>query len=321
MPETNAKNNFLDLLASTSRLAIAAAIAYFAWQLAQVIGQVGGVTKTVDRVTEQIPPTLVEVREIRLEIGAIREQIPGILAEVAGVRAQIPPVLQQVEALNQRIDPILARVDATLSTVQETQRQLPQILATSNDAIAALNTTRDQVVPLVPPALEQIRLTREQIDPTLDRVEVMIDDAFTRADQTIAGVSEAGQQASEGAVKGFFTGLIKLPFELVGTLASPLLKTMDPKVAELLDEQDLELMTGAGNSAVEVGKLGSEQFWKNPKSGNSGSVTMLRQFELDRRKCVEARITISTARKKVHDRVSEFCRNDDGNWVLAGEAG
>lgn len=335
MAEANANKNHFELLASASRLAIAAAIVYFAYQLAQVGAQVGGITQTVDRATEQIPPTLEEVSRIRLEVGAVREQIPAILGEVAAVREQIPAILDEVaalraqlpavlaraEGLEQQVDPILRRVDDTLAVVQETQRQLPQILDTSNQAIAAVNATREQVVPLVPKALDEIRLTRESVDPTLDRVEGIIDDAFFKADRAIASASEAGKQASEGAVKGFFTGLVKLPFELVGTLASPLVKTIDPKVAELLNERDLEMMAEAGSRAVKAGRIEGEQAWSNPDSGNSGSVTVKRQFERQKHACVEARIMINADNRPVHDRISEFCRDDDGTWKLAAELG
>jgi len=311
----------LDVFASLSRLAIAAAIAYFAWQLAEINSNVGGVTQTVDRVTVQIPPALAEVREIRLEIAQIREQVPALLAEVEAVRREIPAVVAQVEAVNGQVDPILRRVDRSLDEMAALQRQLPQILASVDAAVAALNQTRDAVVPLVSPALDEIRLTREKIDPTLDRVETLVDDTFVKANRAIAEASQAGQKASEGAVKGFFTGLIKLPFQLVGTLAAPLVKTMDPTVAELLDERDLELMEAAGREAVRTKAIDDEKFWSNPKSGNSGTVTVKRLFSLEGNDCVEARITISNPRKQVHDKTSSFCRDQQDQWLLASEVG
>lgn len=309
----------LDVLASISRLAIAAAIVYFGWQLAQINSSVGSVTQTVDRVTLQIPPTLAEVREIRLEVAALREQIPAILSEVEAVRAEIPAVLAEVESVNGQVDPILRRVDETLLMLREARRQLPEVLATANDAIAALDATRDQVVPLVPPALHEIRLTREKIDPTLDRVDAMIDDTFVKADDAIAKASNAGQQASEGAVTGFFTGLIKLPFQLVGSLVSPLVQTIDPDVASQLTEDDLELMNETGSEAVKSGDLDREHYWQNPQSGNSGTVTVNRRFQLGEHDCVEARVTISNRRKEISDKTNEFCRGPDGNWLLASE--
>ncbi|TNF91679.1 MAG: hypothetical protein EP300_00135 [Gammaproteobacteria bacterium] len=297
----------LDLLASASRFAIAAAIVYFAYQLAQ-INNIPAVLQSVDQISQQIDPALNEVAAIRVEI--------------AEVRKQIPPILVQVESINQQIEPILLRVDKTVAVVDDTQQQIPQILTTTDNAIAALNDTRAEVIPLVPEALEQVKLTRESVDPTLDRVEVLVDDAYSKALNAIGAAKTAGQEASEGAVTGFFTGLVKLPFKLVGTLASPLTKNMDAEVAEQLVESDLELMVEAGERGIKSGKIGQEQRWKNPESGNSGSLTLVRTFELEGFECNEVRIRISNARQQeIQDKIDEFCLNQEDKWVLATELG
>ena len=344
-------NRTIDLLTSTSRFAIAAAIVYFAYQLAQIGGQVGSVTGSVDRewVTEQIPPTLEEVRQVRLAVDEIRKQLPEILAEVeevrtlvppildevAATRAQIPPILDEVarvreqlpalleriDAVNRQIDPVLKQLEATVAVVDGAQKQIPEILSTADRAISSIDNTREQVVPLVPLALEEARLTREQVEPTLDRVENLLDDAYVKAQNTIASAQAAGQEASEGAVKGFFTGVIKLPFKLVGTLASPITRNLSADVAEQLTEKDIELMADTGNKAVLSGSVDRERVWENPNSGNSGSITILRYFELQGLECIEARIKINNRRKQILDKLNEFCRTEDGQWTLASETG
>jgi hypothetical protein len=208
----------LQVLIVASRFALAAAIVYFAWQLALINDKIPAITGSVDQVSQQIEPVLAEVREIRQEIHQLQSLVPPILTEVGAVRQQIPAVVAEV-----------AQVRA----------QIPPLLATADQAIIALNTTRDDVVPLVPLALDEIRLTRESIEPTLDRVEYMVDDAFSKADSAILSAGDAGKKASEGAVSGFFTGLIKLPFQLVGTLASPVVKSVDADVLKQLDEKDV----------------------------------------------------------------------------------
>lgn len=326
-------SNTVDLLASASRFAIALAIVYFAYQLAQINNNVSVVTDSIDQVSQHIEPTLEEVARVRTEIGevrqlvpqvlaevaAVREQIPPIISEVAEMRRQIPPLLAQVEAINQQVDPILQRVDATVTVVDKTQQQIPQIVAATDNAVVAINEARKQVVPLIPKTLEEIRLTREAVNPTLDRVEDLVDDTYLKAQQAIASAESAGKEASEGAVKGFFTGLIKLPFQLVGTLASPIVKNIDPDVAKQITEQDIELMVEAGNTAIKSGKVDRERRWENPESGNSGSITITRYFELKGMECVEARIRISNRRKQIQDKGNEFCRNAEGKWTLASE--
>ena len=172
---------------------------------------------------------------------------------------------------------------------------------------------------MVPQALEEVRLTREIIEPTLDRVDDLFDDAYVKAQETIAGAQAAGKQASEGAVKGFFTGILKLPFDLVGTLASPIIKTIDPKVAKQLTEKDVELMAEAGKKAAEGAKTGRVGRWENPNSNNSGSISVERRYQKDGFDCVDARIVINKKRRKILDKIDEFCLDEEGNWTTAGE--
>ena len=322
-----------DLIASASRFAIAVAIVYFGYQLAQIGSQVPVITQSVEQVSRHVEPALEEVARVRVEIGevrqlvpqvleevaAVREQMPPIISEVAEIRRQIPPLLAQVEAINQQIDPILQRVDETVAVVDQTQQLIPQIVAATDNVAVALNDTRREVVPLVPKTLEEIRLTRESVDPTLDRVEDLVEDTYVKALDAIGSAESAGKQASEGAVKGFFTGLVKLPFELVGTLASPMVKNIDANVAKQLTEKDIELMVEAGNRAVKSGRLDQERLWENSESGNSGSITIIRRFELQGLECYETRIRISNRRKEIQDKTEEFCRNQENKWVLANE--
>ena len=132
----------------------------------------------------------------------------------------------------------------------------------------------------------------------------------------IGAADEAGQKASEGAVKGFFTGLIKLPFDLVGTLASPIVGSIDKDVAKQLTEKDIELMAEVGNKAYKSGKLNKERRWKNPDSGNSGSITLIRKFQLQGAECIETRLRISNKRKELMDELNNYCLDEEGKWVL-----
>lgn len=324
-------NNTVDLLATTSRFAIAAAIIYFAYQLSQINNNVTIVTQSVDQISRHIEPALEEARAIRLEItearklvpeilvevAEVRKQIPVVVAEVAEVRKQIPPIIAQVESINKQIDPILQRVDKTVAVVDDIQRQIPQITTTAENAIVAINDTRKEVLPLVLQTLEQIKLTREMVDPTLDRVEDLVEDTYFKAKDAIASAEDAGQEASEGAIKGFFTGLIKLPFELIGTLASPIIKNIDTDVAKQLTEKDVELIAEAGSRAITSRSIIKERRWENPNSGNSGSITIVRKYALQGIECVEARIRISNKRKQIMDQLDDFCLNEENNWITA----
>jgi surface antigen/regulator of replication initiation timing len=310
-------NTTIDLLATASRFAIAAAIIYFAYQLAQINDNVPVITQSVEQVSRHIEPTLEEVKQVRLEIARVRELVPDILAEVTKVRQQVPPIIAQVESVNQQIDPLLSRLEKTVAVIDETQQQIPQILNTADDAIVALNATRKEVLPMVPQVLEEIKLTRESIDPTLDRVDGLVEDVFFKAQNAITAAEGAGKKASEGAVSGFFTGLIKLPFKFIGSLASPIVDSLDVNVARKLTEKDIELLAEAGTQAIKSKNIGKERRWENPKSGNSGSITIIGRYALQGLECVEARVRVSRKGKQIGDDLEKFCLNEKNEWVSA----
>ncbi len=337
----------IDHIANIGRFAIAAAIFYFGYQVAQIGQQVPRVADSVDTVSQQFEPALAEVERVRGEIAeiralvpqildeaaeiratvptildevaAVRQQIPPVVDEIGQVRQQVPEILQRVDALESRIDPILQRVDRSLATLESTQQQIPQILSTADSAVASIDQARYTLAPLVPQTLEEIRLTREAVDPTLDRVQVLVDDAYGKAQDAITAAQGAGQEASEGAVTGFFTGILKLPFKLVGTLASPIVNSIDPDVARLLEEKDLELMAEAGRRAVEAENLGKPERWDNPRTDMSGSITILRKHSVDERSCYEVQIKIQQRRRQLADNIDDFCQGEDGQWALASE--
>jgi len=174
-------------------------------------------------------------------------------------------------------------------------------------------------LPYIPLTLEEVRLMRKTIEDSLDRIEILIADANDKALNAILQAGDAGKKASEGAVSGFFTGLIKLPFKLVGTLASPIVKTIDADVAKKLTDKDVELMAKAGNQAIEAKKIGRAWKWDNPKSGNSGSLTITRKYEIRSHVCVEVEVRVSIKGREKMNKPDNLCLNKDKKWVEAEE--
>ncbi len=110
-----------------------------------------------------------------------------------------------------------------------------------------------------------------------------------------------------------------MPFKLVGTLASPIVKTIDADVAKKLTEKDLELIGNAGKQAVEAKKIGRAWKWNNPDSGNSGSLTITRKYEIRSHVCVEVQVRISIKGKEKMNEPYNSCLNKDEKWVKAEE--
>ena len=325
--------NTVENLASLSRFALAAAIFYFAFQLYQINQNVPAISQSIDRVSQQVEPSLEEAQAIREELAEIRKLIPSLLdrvdksvAVMDDTQRQIPQIINATEKAlavisetQQRIPQILITTENAVAAINETQRQIPQIVNTAENAIVALNLTRDEVVPYIPLTLEEVRLVRKTMELSLDRIEILIDDANDKALNAIVLAGDAGKKASEGAVSGFFTGLIKLPFKLVGTLASPIVKTIDADVAKKLTDKDVELMHEAGKQAVDKKKFGRAWKWDNPKSGNSGSLTITRKYEIRSHVCVEVEVRVSIKGREKMNEPDNLCLNKDKKWVEAEE--
>ena len=114
-------------------------------------------------------------------------------------------------------------------------------------------------------------------------------------------------------------GLIKLPFELVGTLASPIVNSIDKDVARQLTEKDLRMMVEVGNRAYQSNRIGKEYRWQNRGSGNSGSITLVRKYQLRAIECVETRIVLNNRRKQLMDQINDYCLDAEGKWGLASD--
>ena len=243
---------------------------------------------------------------------ATQRQIPQIIS--ASEKA-----LAVIDETQQRIPQIISTAENAVAALNETQQQIPQIVNTAENAIVALNLTRDELMPYIPLTLEEVRLMRKTMEDSLDRIEILIDDANDKALNAILLAGDAGKKASEGAVSGFFTGLIKLPFKLIGTLASPIVKTIDADVAKKLTEKDLELIATASKKAVEAKKIDRAWEWNNPKSGNSGSLTIIRKYEIRSHLCVEVQVHVSIKGREKMNEPDNFCLNKDEKWVEAEE--
>ena len=85
-----------------------------------------------------------------------------------------------------------------------------------------------------------------------------------------------------------------------------------------LTKEDLRLMSGAASKLVQQSsKLGQTETWENPKSGNSGSISLLEVFRKNGMSCQKRRYSIrSTKAADESVYVLDFCRVPSGAWKL-----
>lgn len=253
-------------LMSLAIFALAAALAYFTYEMSRVSVQIPDILDSVNHTTEKVAPVIEE-------IGEIRELVPDILHEVEQTRQLVTPILDEVEQIRLQIPPILTEVGQTrqqipsiLDEVTAVRQELPAILKSADKASNAVVTVSKEIEatrPLVPQVLTEIETTREAIPPMLDRADAMIDKARV-----------AGQEASSGAVTGFFKGLITTPFKLVGD-AGKTITGMSEEEMKDFTEKDFDLIEVAALFLLNNGKQGDVRDVANPDSGFSAKLKLV----------------------------------------------
>lgn len=87
-------------------------------------------------------------------------------------------------------------------------------------------------------------------------------------------------------------------------------------IGNSLDQKDKEMARQAANRAFEHGRSGERSVWRNPDSGNSGSITPTRTYQAaGGGYCREYQqdITIGGERQKSY---GTACRQPDGSWKV-----
>ena len=295
-------------LMSLSLFALAGAIVYFTYEVAIVSKHIPDILDSIDNTSENIEPIIKEVAEIT-------ELVPAILKEVEEIRILIPPILKEVEHTRKLIPPILSEVEKTrkqippiLKESEAIRGELPAILASADKASNAVDGVSKQVeasLPVVDEVLQEVATTREAIPPMMDRADVLIEQARV-----------AGQQASEGAITGLFTGIIKAPFALVAGAGRGITGLTDEE-AKIFNDKDFSLVKQASLYLLNNGVKGDIQIWKNVESGNYGTVQLSRIYtegeyaEID---CRTLKIDLHDKEELVKEGSRSFCKDEDGKW-------
>jgi surface antigen len=90
-------------------------------------------------------------------------------------------------------------------------------------------------------------------------------------------------------------------------------------VTVALDSDDLQIMNGAASKLAQgSSSVGQTETWENPKSGRSGSVSLMQTFEKNGMLCQKRRYVIDqTFNSQGRAYVMNLCRLPTGEWKLA----
>ena len=288
---------FATYVLSLAMFALAAALIYFAYEVSRVSTQIPDILTSVDHTSEQVGPIISEVVEIR-------DLIPDILHEIEETRKLVPPILKEVEQTRQQVPPILKEVEAV-------RKEMPAVLKSAEKASNAVLVMSDEIKatrPLIPKVLKEFETTRESIPPLLDRADAMIDRARV-----------AGQEASSGAVSGFFKGLITTPFTLVGDAGKAVTGMSDEEIKQLTDK-DLDLIETTALYLLNNGAKGEIKEISNADSGFSATLKLVsestREEDFTTEECRTLFYDGYKNGKRLKTVNKTFCKEDGGGWDL-----
>lgn len=305
--DSNAKNIATYVLA-LSLFCLAGALVFFSLKVAEVSQSLPMILQSVEHTTAKVEPVLAEVNKISDLVPPILEEaeqtrllVPPVLEEIKKTRESIPPILNEIKQTREQVPAILnevsqtrAQIPAVLHEVEQTRKQIPAVL----DEVAA---TRE----IVPDVLEEVEKTRQVLPPMLDQAEKIVADA-----------GQIGKKASEDAVAGVFTGIVKAPFKIIGGIGKSLTKTFGVEV-EGITEEDRVMIAESSEVLLATGVEGESKVWSNPNSGNEGVVTFVEKRKIQGRDCTMLHYTAMVSSKKAIDRRMPVCLNAQGEWELA----
>jgi surface antigen len=123
----------------------------------------------------------------------------------------------------------------------------------------------------------------------------------------LGGATGALLGAQFGKGKGQLLGVA------VGALAGA---AIGNSIGASLDKADQQYMQNTSQNALETVRVGQTSQWRNPDSGNSGTITPTNTFKTDDgRYCREYNQTV-TVGGKTEKAYGKACRQPDGSWQI-----
>jgi surface antigen len=96
------------------------------------------------------------------------------------------------------------------------------------------------------------------------------------------------------------------------------LRWLENTPAESFTDEDWQLLQDTVVKALNESAKGDRLIWRNPATGNSGSVTNMGSADGDGKTCIRLGIHNETERLSGSS-VSRFCKQDDGGWKMEGK--
>lgn len=262
---------------------VAASVALYRDVAPELVEEVAKITESIPLVVDEVSAVRKEIPLIMTEIAAVRATIPSVLAEVKAVRLEVPSVLSEVSALRKETIPAVLQETGVLQ-----EKTIPAVLAESK-------ALRSHTIPAV---LTEVELSRKELPSLLDQANEV--------------ARTAGKSASEGAVSGLFTGIIRAPLNIVGGMGESVFS------GKKLSSEDSQLVSGASHKVLTTDRLNATEAWKNSTTGHSGTVSISAMSAQGDARCRVLALTFSGYKRKQDLNNSDVivCHDSSGVWKI-----
>jgi len=266
---------------SFALLSLSLSVFYFAWVIKTVHGsiplvaqQTKSTTNAVNLMAERIGLVSSQTSDALLEFKTFNALIPEILLESSKAREESAGAMREFSAFRQHVPAILQESERIRETLPSLLKESEHVRYTVSTAIAELQEARQ----------------------SLPRMIAEVDSLIGRA-------NHLGAKASEGAVSGVLTGLVKAPYAMIRNIAF----SGKNQGRALTEEQHYSLINKI-ESVLQSGKVGENISLKQP----NGYVELVDKSIKDDEMCHSVRIVLDT----YYDQMKEICKNSEGQWYL-----
>ncbi|MFV2055259.1 MAG: hypothetical protein ACC707_02285 [Thiohalomonadales bacterium] len=283
--------NVSRLLLGLSLFALAASVAYFTLEASRVRTSLPELLQQIDVTAQKIEPIIGQIEDIN-------KQIPNILEEVKQTRELVPPILTEVAELRKEIPAMLKEVEQIRLIVPTVLQEVEQIRVIVPTILQEVEQTRQQV----PPILAEVKATREALPSLLDK-----------GNKLVSNARNAGKEASQGAVSGFFSGIFRAPFAIVGDIGSSVYGFSNTDKKEYTEE-DLSATYKAGMDLLESEKVNTKMEITSTDGKIHTTLTLIAIDTSGKYPCKTLHAKSRKRDKVITDKKNTLCKNSDGLW-------
>ena len=295
------KSSKIQFFIIVSRFALAAGLVFLSASIFHFGQTIKSMESSLPTIAEKTQTASESVQAAAIEIRRIIPFVPDIIEETKQTRETIPKMLAQTEVIMNRAVDAVAMVSAiheSVPAILEESKQVRQESKQIRQELPAILNELSASREIVAQTTVEIENVRQSLPGTLNHLDTLLD----KADKT-------GKRASEGAVSGVLTGIVKAPYSIVKGLGKGV---FDKEV--IITDEDRQVIRKKVLIALEEKKVGDVVLFENDNSAFQGFIEVAAIDKRGGSHCRTLRISVVEHVDKV---LKRFCFDEHEGWVLS----